>query len=188
MLLLPGDVVLAQPTGLLGSIVVRFQAFFGDPVEYSHVGMVSRAGRTGAANPFEEPWVTEALAHVETAPMSKNWTGRKYKIYRHRSVSLEQREELGRKAEEYTGRPYGWWKLLLIGIDAYLSKKFQRNMRVFSQLIHREGAPICSFLVQDVYNDVLGIGFGVPRGSAQPDDIADHCANSPDWMEILPAA
>jgi hypothetical protein len=181
--LLPGDIVLGKPESKMGWGVVLFEGLFGDPADFSHVGMVTREGVIGASNPLEQPWVTEALMKVECEPFSKNWSGRKYTIYRPVYASSVDRVCMAEKAEEYVGRPYGWWKLLLIAIDARISQKRKKDTRIFSRLLHRESEPICSFLVQDVFYDCVNEDFGVPEYTAMPDDIGDACEASPDRYE-----
>lgn len=175
--LLPGDIILGRPGSKMGWGVVIFESLFGDPAEFSHVGVCTKEGYLGATNAYEQPFITEALARVECAPFSRNWDGRNYTIYRPTYLSPAQLECLAAKAEEYIGRPYGFWKLILIAGDAWLSRKYRKDMRVFSRLLHREGEPICSFLVQDVYYDCGNEDFGVPKYTAQPDDIGDWCAS-----------
>ncbi len=156
--------------------VVWFEGLFGDPAEFSHVGIVSKEGETLATGPAQ-PYVTEALAKVETEPWSKNWSGRSFAIYRYSRYPVNYSKRIVMTlAAAYTGRRYGWWKLLLIAGDAWLSHVRGKNTRVFSRLLHRDQEPICSYLVQDIAWEAWGEKFGVPLGTAQPDDIGDWCA------------
>lgn len=182
-----GDIVLGRPgkmseakglkekamTGLSHG-VVWFETLFGDPAEFSHVGIVSKSGETLATGPAQ-PYVTEALARVETEPWSSNWEGRSFAIYRYRKMTNHARQVVMRKSAAYTGRPYGWWKLILIAGDAWISRKRGKDTRVLSRLLKRDQEPICSYLVQDIADEAWGDRFGVPQGSAQPDDIGDWC-------------
>ena len=183
-----GDIVLGRPgpspepgfknkLGWLMSLaVVRFQELFGDPAEFSHVGIVSKEGTTlGLTKPFQ-PYVTEALARVETEPWSVNWAGRSFAVYRYRRMTPDARRIIRNKAWRYTGRRYGWWKLLVIAGDAWLSHARGQDTRFFSRLLYRDQEPICSYLVQEFADDAWGELFGVPPRTAQPDDIGDWCS------------
>lgn len=183
-----GDIVLGRPGRmpdpwskktlgwLMSRAVVRFQALFGDPAEFSHVGIVSKSGETPTRCAALEPFVTEALARVETAPWRENWVGRSFAVYRwRRGLTPAAKRIVMEKAHAYTGRRYGWWKLLIIAGDAWLSHARGQDTRVFSRLLHRDQEPICSYLVQEITEDAWSERFGVPRGSAQPDDIGDWC-------------
>ena len=180
-----GDIVLGRPNGrpakslkdramkLMSRLVVKFEALFGDPAEFSHVGIVSKDGETLASG-AAQPYVTEALARVETEPWSKNWAGRSFAIYRYRGMTVEARRTVAQLAADYTGRKYGWWKLLVIAADAWVSHKRGEDTRWFSSKLFRDQEPICSYLVQKFTYVAWGETFGVPLGSAQPDDIGDH--------------
>lgn len=176
--LLEGDVILGRPSGWLGSTVVWFEGLFGDPAEFAHVGIVTKGGDEDTA------LVTEALAHVETKLFKENWGGRDFAIYRLAGLSCDKRAAIAKRALEYTGRDYGWWKLLLIATDAWISHKRKADTRVFSRLISREQEPICSFLVQEVFIAESVTDFGVPKGTAQPDDIGDYAWKRPEWVLV----
>ena len=192
-----GDIVLGRPgrrpepgfwktLGWLMSLaVVRFQALFGDPAEFSHVGIVSKDGEVYAVCPAAQPYVTEALARVETEPWSKNWAGRSFAVYRYRLMTAHARRSVVREAWKYTGRRYGWWKLLFIAADAWLSHVRGVDTRLFSRLLHRDREPVCSYLVQKITDKAWFEKFGVPMGSAQPDDIGDWCGNDHVRYELV---
>ena len=186
MRLYVGDIVLGRPGGLLGHAVVKFQSMFGDPAEFSHVGIVSKDGDTLAARPAQ-PYVTEALARVETEPWEKNWAGRSFAIYRYRYVDSHARDTVRQIAAAFTGQRYGWFWLLVIAADAWVSRKRGQDTRWLSRWIPGDGAkrPFCSMLVQHVTRAAWAEDFGVPMGCAQPDDIGDHCAERGDLFELV---
>jgi hypothetical protein len=102
-------------------------------------------------------------------------------IYRVRQWNDIDRYECIDLARKYKGRDYGYPAIVTHWLDWCLQGAY-----VFRRLTNSDRYPICSWLVDYVCNK-LRVNFGVPKGSANPDDIWDYIQAHPaEFEEILP--
>jgi hypothetical protein len=173
------DIVLTISQSTLGKLIRFFEkAPYGEAASvFNHVGVITVGGT--------DPQITEALWHVRKGSL---WTlygpaaGAKrpeIAVYRPIKVGAEDAAKIAAAAEEYVGRRYGWWQLILQAGDYYASKKAGREIYAFRQL-NFSSRVICSQLVGRAFASV-GLLFGIPEGAVpNPDDIADFLDASPD--------
>lgn len=91
-------------------------------------------------------------------------------------LSVEQKEKIVAKADEYHGLRYGFLKIAAHALDGFFG-----GVYLFRRLARMDSYPICSWVVAYIYKRVLDYQFGVKPNAAQPDDILDHCVKA-DWQ------
>lgn len=161
----PGDVIAVRGTGRFSDLIVRATGGY-----VSHVGMVIAD---------EPPLVTEALFRVKTRPLEESiadcsdaW------ILRPRFATAYTRRVLMHSIHTYSSAGYGYFKILLHGLDALCRTQW------FSCTFARSHSPICSWLVASAY-EAVGYSFGESIGSLTPQDLVNHCTANPKKWEIL---
>jgi len=189
--LYPGDIFLSQSQdGKLGPIIRWFQGRPGDPADFNHTGLVTRAGVLPSSNSLQHPVITEALWHVRRGSLWEFYgppAGEKrpaLAIYRPYTLDSAACTRLAGRAEEYVGRRYAWWGLGLQGADWWLTKKAGHEVYAFRHL-DLGNRVYCSQLVGRVYA-AEGLTFGVPEGAVpNPDDIEDYCRTHPNKYKLV---
>jgi hypothetical protein len=186
VILLPADVILTRSNTFLGRAIRFAERRPGDPAVYNHVGMVTRSGLVGGTprHPTPDDWrqaaMVEALWHVRLGevwdfygpPAGENRP--EVAVYRPTNVPSNDRSAIAATAEEHVGQRYGWWKLAAPLADSLLSAVTPfRDVRLFRRLLFADSRPICSYLVAKAYAS-RGYDFGVPAGTATPDDVHDY--------------
>jgi hypothetical protein len=176
--LLPADSISVHSRSLLGWLIRKAET---GPKE-------GRAYANHSANITFERCVTEALWHVTKSsfdPWLQKHTD--FEIWRHTGLTPEQRETVARKAESYIGRQYGWWKLLIHLLDAFLTFLRRKETYFFRRMMFYDRYPICSWVEAYAYKAVQ-IDFGCAPNAADPDVIQDYKKAHPEsWKLIVKA-
>lgn len=187
IVLLPADIVLTRSTsGWLGPVIRWFQRRRGDPAWSNHVGIITRPGIVPAMDDrVSRPVIVEALWHVRSSPIWESYgppAGAKRPeilVYRPSALDSGTRTRIAAHAEQYVGRRYGWWQLVLQAADRWISRRAGREVYVLRALDLGDRV-ICSQLVGRAYG-AEGLTFGVPAGTVpDPDAIEDYCREHPD--------
>lgn len=173
----PGDIVFTAGDSVL-SRLIRWASRVGgeSKTEVNHVGIITGYGSLLTAQ------VTEALWRVRTRFLWDGYGNKRVRvaIARPTNIELPVRVSIARIALNYSGRSYGWWKLVL-----HLGDKLIGGRYFFRRLARIKKYPICSYLVAEAYGR-KGYDFGVKVGEAQPDDIWDYCVASPNYKFVRP--
>ena len=176
----PGDIVFFKGTGWISRAIRWLSQSWGEAkTEANHVGIISSPVRV----PLHLSYVTEALHRVQTHLLWVRYAGTKTHIAIYRPINLgsPERQYMGRMERTYTGRRYGYLKILL----HYLDARLLNGLYFFRRLAFMKQYPICSYLVAAVYAE-LGLNFGVGAFQAQPDDIYDFVVSSDKYKRVLP--
>lgn len=165
-----GDIVLVRGNGL-GSLLIRvFTRHIGEPrTKVNHVALVTRAGFIFRDHNFEAE-ITEASSRVRTLPISVAYGPPRrdmIAVYRPTNLPLELIDVITAAALEHVGQRYGYRRIAAHALDRLCLGAY-----FFRWLIPDNKYPICSWLVAHAYGHA-GLGFGVPVGTATPDDIWD---------------
>jgi hypothetical protein len=182
VILLAADIILTRSNTFLGRVIRLAERRPGDPAKYNHVGIVARSGllRPEAREFWSGAAMVEALWHVRFGevwdfygpPAGPNRPI--VAVYRPTNVPSNDRSAIAAAAEEHVGQRYGWWKLAAPLGDSMLSAVTPfRDVRLFRRLLFADSRPICSYLVAKAYAS-RGYDFGVPAGTATPDDVHDY--------------
>lgn len=205
---LAGDVFFTRSSTLLGRLIRWGEKDKGE-VEATwanHAGVVVADGwigtpassLPGASDPRPQAVVIEALWKTRKGPLKVN--GTEVRIFR--PVPGWTASELAvflDAAETFVGNTYGWWKLGFQLADKIVGRK------LFTTLLHKDGRPICSYLMAKVVGaaesverimariGVLGktlngrayFAFGIPPQTVDPDEAMDFCLAHPElWKEV----
>jgi hypothetical protein len=167
----PADILLARRRSFISRAIRFFTRSLGEPrSEVSHAGIVVEGG------PIEQALIVEAAGRVKKRPILSRYGKRSKKevaFYRPLNLSPEERAVVVRAAEEYLGKDYSYFKILLHLLDWLLQGAY-----FFRRLGGINDYPICSWLVAQSYAKV-GKTFGVAPGAASPDDIWDFVTTHP---------
>jgi hypothetical protein len=128
---------------------------------------------------------TEALWVVTKTPFDQ-WLQEHgdFEIWRYTGLTQEQRETVARKAESYLGRHYGWWKLLIHLMDAFLTFLRRKETYFFRRIMSYDRYPICSWVEAYAYQ-AANINFGCEPNVADPDVIYDYKKAHPDHWKLM---
>ena len=182
--ILPGDVFFTRSSSMLGRLIRWAETDPGEePTWANHVGVFVSAG-------YLWPGYSPLLARcVESLWHTMHWTwweghreepGNTIRIYGHRALTSDQAIPIVSTAKSFVGNRYGWWKLGTHLIDRVLFG----GKKVTAKLLRVDGRPICSYTVAKSFA-AGGIFFGgLKPESADPDEMLDHCENSPDWFLV----
>lgn len=167
----PADILLARRRSFISRAIRFFTRSFGESrSEVSHAGIVVEGG------PWEETQIVEAAGRVKKRHLLPRY-GKRSKtevaFYRPLNLSPEQRATIAAAAQEYVGREYSYFKILLHLLDWVLQGAY-----FFRRLGGIDDYPICSWVVAQSYAKA-GKTFGVPPGAASPDDIWDFVTRHP---------
>lgn len=179
-----GDMLLSRGDSWLGRAIRFWERQPGEaPARANHVGIVVEGGN------IQQAVIVEALWTVKRHGLWENYhnTANLVCILRPPELSLADQEAIAAAAAGYVGRKYGWLKIGAHMGDRLLERMtlgLWRNPFVLRRLASMDQYPICSWVVEKAYA-AAGIGFGVPAGSADPDDLEDG-ARAMAWMEPLP--
>jgi len=184
--LLAADVILTRSDTWLGKAIRLAERRPGDPAIYNHVGIVTRSGFVDwdLSHGLQAEMV-EALWRVRQGPVWNLYgppagaNRPAVAVYRPLNVPSNDRSAIAGAALDHVGQKYGWWKLLGPLGDSALSFAARRDVRLLRRLLFVDQRPICSYLVAKAYV-TRGYGFGVPAGTATPDDIHDYVEANPD--------
>lgn len=173
---LPGDIVLTKSKEWYGWLIRWGNQYTGEEKTVcNHVGV-------GEDKVYfiEALWTTVRTmwANLQYEPKDT------WEVWRHKSLTDEQRIAVAEKAREYLGRKYGWWKIGLHGIDGILGKIFCTDVYLFRRIGFMDKYPICSWLAAFAYKKAIGYEFGVDPERAAPDDIRDWVSTHGDWEKI----
>ncbi len=191
MILLPADIILTHSeTGWLGKAIRFVEQRPGDPAWANHVGIVTDSGTIVPKAGIPIAVMVESLWHVRQGTV---WDGygpakgpqrAEVLIYRPYTLPSATRTQIAAVAEQYVGRHYAWWRLLMHAADWELSKRAGHQVYVFRRLNFARDTE-CSGLVQRAYA-TSGYTFEVPRGVIpNPDDIHDFCYGNPDKYRLI---
>lgn len=167
----PADIVLARRRSFISRAIRFFTQRFGESrSEVSHAGIVVGGGT------IEQAKIVEAAGRVKKRPLLPRYGTRsktEVAFYRPLNLSPEQRAAIVAAAEDYVGRDYSYFKILLHLLDWILQGAY-----FFRRLGGLSDYPICSWVVAQSYAKA-GKTFGVPAGAASPDDIWDFVTRHP---------
>ena len=182
MIFEPGDIFCTanttpwwKPSGFVSAAIRFLTRDRGESrTKVNHVGVVVSGGTAHAE-------IVEALTTVKRRRMKvyMNRPTTDVAVFRPLNLTDAELVKVVDRAIGYVGQPYGYGKLVAHFIDwclggVYLARRVARMDRY----------PICSWLVAYSYAEA-GKDFGVPAGSASPDDIWDFCVASPDKYAVV---
>jgi len=178
-----GDVFFNHSTSLLGRAIQWGETDPGEtPAWANHTGVVVESGWVvppGTEAPGESAIVVEALWKTRRGPLQLDDITEVRVFGRKPALTAEQVERMRTAASAYVGDTYGWWKLLFQLAD----RIWFTGKKVFSELLHKDDRPICSYLAAKVF-DSVGVRFGVDPQAADPDGMMDYCQTHPEeWEE-----
>jgi len=91
------------------------------------------------------------------------------------------------KSESYIGRQYGWLKLLIHLLDAFLTFLRRKETYFFRRMMFYDRYPICSWVEAYAYK-AIQVDFGCEPNTADPDVIQDYKKTHPEiWKLIVKA-
>lgn len=166
---LPGDVVLTK-----GMWIIRWGT--------QHTG----EGKTLFAHAgigYDESVFIEAKWRVVKTPWS-SLPDRGGQVWRYIPFTDEQRKAIADKAADYLGRKYGWWKIVLQGIDCILGKLLCTDVYLMRRLGFMDKYPICNWVTSFSYKKAVSYLFGKPANVVNPDDIGDHVMKTEGWIRV----
>lgn len=166
----PGDIFLTKGDSFISRAIRFFSRRGGESrTEVNHTGLIVTAGSSEAV-------IVEALTKVKRRTMLSYWAkdSTQVAVFRPLNVSDAQIDTIVERAESYVGNSYGYLKIVAHFLDWCLGGRY-----VFRRMAAMDNYPICSWVVAQSYADA-GLNFGVPAGSADPDDIWDFCVANPD--------
>jgi hypothetical protein len=100
-------------------------------------------------------------------------------IMRKPGLSVDQRDAVALKAEDYLGRKYGYGKIVLHAMDYLIGGAF-----FFRRIDSSDNYPICSWVAAYSYYKALGVTVcGVDPALAKPDDLLDGCLLE-NWIPV----
>ena len=173
-----GDLVFTRFDSWIGRLIRLATRAPGEgPTWANHVGIIVLGGS-------EDPIALDTDFRVRAKPLSE-FKG-EIEVWRHTGLHPMERGWIAAKAAEYQGRPYGWGKVLLHGLDALLTKLIRAEVFLFRRLAVIDRYPICSWIPAFAYHRVTGYTFGVDPAWADPDWIYDYINNSLLWERIYP--
>jgi hypothetical protein len=184
---LPGDVFFTHSSSLLGTLIRWAEKDPNEPngVWANHVGVVVSPGwivPPFAAFRFTTATVIESLWKTERWSWWNNHLGEKgneIRVYRRPDLTAEQVRLIERKANEFVGRTYGWWKLF-----AHLGDRMLfAGRKTISNLLTVEKRPICSYTVAHAFQ-AADIYFGMEPNAADPDEMMDYCEQANEWKLV----
>ena len=151
------------------------------PTVVNHVGIITVAG------PLNSAQLTEAIAHVVERGLFDAYHGRdQVAVFRCKALTDIERDVAAEKARSYIGRDYGYVKIAAHLFDYGLSRLFHRDTYLARRLARMDKSPMCSWLDEHAFAVVRRF-FGVPFGTAEPDDLWDYVTAHPDeWECVLP--
>lgn len=159
---LPADLFVVRGEGTISRQIRKASRSEGEGKTYaSHVGIVIEEGR----------WILEALPQGVVATYA-GWEGenRNAVVFRPPDTGdFRTIHKVEKKALEYFGQRYGYFKLAVHLFDAY--DPFDLNL--MERIGWRDRYPICSWFAAYAY-DRAGIDLrGLNPSLAQPDDLVD---------------
>jgi hypothetical protein len=114
------------------------------------------------------------------------WQRRGFEVWRCRTLSAEQREQLTDQALRYINIRFGYLKMIAHLMDGLLTKLTRRDLFIFRKLDPDGSSPVCSGVTAFVYDRALHYRFGVEPECADPDHIHDWLTSHPDeWERIF---
>ena len=175
----PADIFLTRGKSLLSRAIRLFTRVIGEiRTKVNHVGVIVTEGNLRTAI------VVEALTKVKRHKLWDRYgppTRNKVAIYRATNLSEDEINTITNAADCYVGRTYGYLKIL-----AQLADWLLQGAYVFRRLARMDKYPICSWLAAHSFSKA-GKHFGVPPGTASPDDIWDFIQFHPDiYTEVYP--
>jgi hypothetical protein len=109
-----------------------------------------------------------------------------FEVWRFRTLTLSQRDDVSRKALEYLDRKFGWAKLFTHLLDGLVNKVVHKQIYFFRRLNHDQRYPICCWITAFSYDRALHYQFGVPPECADPDQTHDWVTSHPDeWVRVF---
>lgn len=129
--------------------------------------------------------VIEALLVVKTTPL-KEWKSdhKDYEVWRNVGWSSNDAQAVCDVLWEYQGKPYGFWKLLIIALDLIIGKFWGKGVFIFRRLLFSNSWPICSWIYTYAAFSAIGYRFGIDPHLTDPDQMRDFCLGSQDWKIV----
>lgn len=154
----PGDVVLVHGKGRFSRLIRWATRSKNEPKTWvSHVAI--------AVNKTE---IVEALGEgVVKRKLELAYKPDQVRVFRALNIPERTLVRIARTAELYVGYKYGWGKIVLHALDAFLGLRFFRNFAIVEQ------RPVCSWLVGTAYASEA-YTFGAEPRYLTPDDVADY--------------
>ena len=176
----PGDIFLTCGSSFISRAIRFFSRSGGESrTMVNHVGIVVEAGDSTNAVIVEASTkvVKRSFYAYRRSPTTM------VAVYRPTNVSDGEIHTICAAADRYVGATYGYLKIVAHFLDWCLGGRY-----VFRRIAAMDRYPICSWVVAQAYADA-GLNFGVPAGSADPDDIWDFCVANPDkYRAVWPLA
>lgn len=184
---LPGDIFFTRSSSLLGTLIRWAEHDPNEPngVWANHVGVVVSPGwivppitnfHFTTATVVESLWKTERWSWWLNHKDDKD---NEIRVYRRPSLTADQSRAIERKANEFVGRTYGWWKLF-----AHLADRvFFGGSKTISNFLTIDKRPICSYTVAKSFQ-AADLYFGMVPEAADPDEMMDYCENSSEWSLV----
>lgn len=179
----PGDIFLTanttpwwKPSGFVSAGIRFFTRDRGESrTKVNHVGIVVGSGSPQYAE------IVEALTTVKRRRMGayRRNVNTDVAIFRPLNLTDDELAVIVARAEGYVGAKYGYVKIV-----AHLADWCLGGVYVFRRVAAMDRYPICSWVVAQAYADA-GKDFGVPAGSASPDDIWDFAVANPDKYAVV---
>lgn len=171
----PGDVIFCRTPSVLGWLIRWAERRRGEKESY--------ANHTAGVGSDSD--VVEAVSRVKSTPWLR-WISKHkhFEVWRYKPFTVEERIQVAKKAEEYLGRKYGWWKLIVHLGDGMISKITGKDAFFFRKVLHTKKYPICSWVWAWAYWQE-GVLFGTDPAYADPDSQHDHVKESDDWTMVL---
>lgn len=161
MILQPGDLVLTASDSWTTRMIRRFTPRRRRklPVWASHSALVGEPG------PVEEATLVHARVRVLEEPLIERYRPDRdgLSVYRLIDLTWDERERVVRKAREWLGAPYGFWRIGFHAIDYALGGRY-----VARRLARMDNYPICSWHSARAYKDAVDYDFGVSYREAAP--------------------
>ena len=174
--LLPGDVGFSRGTAWYSRAIRSLTRSRNEPATYTNhtFGAVCNGVRIG------EALATVKIHSVSEWPMPGEW-----EIWRHLSLSWDQRVGIAGYVEKREGRVYGGLKIVAHLGDALLTKIVgATDVRAFRRLCRMEQYPICSWLLGFGYEENGSRLSAVEARYAAPDDQHDWCKRMPFFVLV----
>jgi hypothetical protein len=174
----PGDIFLTKGDSFVSRAIRFFSRTGGESrTQVNHTGLVTVGGSA------RDAVIVEALTKVKrrTFDSYRRSVTTQVAVFRPVNVTKSQVDTIVARADGYVGADYGYLKIVAHFLDWCLGGRY-----FFRKIVAMDRYPICSWVVAQAYADA-GLNFGVPAGSADPDDIWDFCVGNPDkYMVVYP--
>lgn len=177
MILETGDIFFTRGHNYISNFIR-----IGETLSDKEKAVINHTGVIVTGGELSEAIGVEALVHVMKHPIYDQYhnTKNEIAIFRPIGLTLQDKDIIIDKANDYVGRDYGYLKIVTHAMDACIGGHY-----FFRRLTHEDKYPICSWVTGFTMAKV-GRYFGVDPAAANPDDIWDYClANTDSYQQVL---